>query len=366
MTQGSAGRATLGFGTESRWDSPAKLVASFPVMDKRYQVFVSSTYADLKQERQRVIQALMEMDCIPAGMELFPAADDEQWAFIRRIIDDCDYYLIIIGGRYGSLTPEGISYTEKEFNYALERGLKIVALLHEEPDSIPVNKSDIDSVLRQKLKAFRDKVATNRLVKFWKTADELPGMVALSLSKTIKTYPAVGWVRASTVASQDMLIEINELRKDNNELRQKLANLHPDDSEEFEDIADFDAEFIVNGNNHYHVGTGYGYSDKAWQVKLTWRKLFSLLAPYLIDHPIDKTVKSKLADIVADHGGIGPGTQSIEDQEYKTITIQLKALGLVNVNYTKTIQGGMGLFWSLTAVGEQVMMKERIVKKAKG
>ena len=117
-------------------------------MDKRYQVFVSSTYADLKQERQRVIQALMEMDCIPAGMELFPAADDEQWAFIKRIIDDCDYYLIIIGGRYGSLTPEGISYTEKEFNYALERGLKIIALLHEEPDSIPVNKSDIDPVLR--------------------------------------------------------------------------------------------------------------------------------------------------------------------------------------------------------------------------
>jgi hypothetical protein len=77
-------------------------------MDKRYQVFVSSTYADLKQERQRVIQALMEMDCIPAGMELFPAADDEQWAFIKRIIDDCDYYLIIIGGRYGSTTPEGI------------------------------------------------------------------------------------------------------------------------------------------------------------------------------------------------------------------------------------------------------------------
>jgi hypothetical protein len=47
-------------------------------MDKRYQVFVSSTYADLQHERQRVIQALMEMDCIPSGMELFPAADEEQ------------------------------------------------------------------------------------------------------------------------------------------------------------------------------------------------------------------------------------------------------------------------------------------------
>jgi hypothetical protein len=67
-------------------------------MEKRYQVFVSSTYADLKEERSRVIQTLMEMDCIPSGMELFPAADEEQWEFIKRVIDDCDYYLLIIGG----------------------------------------------------------------------------------------------------------------------------------------------------------------------------------------------------------------------------------------------------------------------------
>ncbi|MDQ8198783.1 DUF4062 domain-containing protein [Pelagicoccus enzymogenes] len=128
-------------------------------MDKRYQVFVSSTYADLQHERQKVIQALMEMDCIPAGMELFPAADEEQWDFIRKIIDDCDYYLIIIGGRYGSLTEEGISYTEKEYDYAISLGLKVVAFLHKTPDSIPVGKSDIDPSLRQKLEEFRDKVS---------------------------------------------------------------------------------------------------------------------------------------------------------------------------------------------------------------
>ncbi|MCR9883896.1 DUF4062 domain-containing protein, partial [Vibrio alginolyticus] len=75
-------------------------------MEKRYQVFVSSTFADLQEERQQVIQALMEMDCIPAGMELFPATDEEQWEFIKRIIDDCDYYLLIIGGRYGSVSSD--------------------------------------------------------------------------------------------------------------------------------------------------------------------------------------------------------------------------------------------------------------------
>ncbi|WP_313021991.1 DUF4062 domain-containing protein [Atlantibacter hermannii] len=71
-------------------------------MDKRYQVFVSSTFKDLEQERSTVIQTLMEMDCIPAGMELFPAIDEQQWEFIKKIIDDCDYYLLIIAGRYGT------------------------------------------------------------------------------------------------------------------------------------------------------------------------------------------------------------------------------------------------------------------------
>src|SRR5580704_15967857 len=70
---------------------------------KRYQVFVSSKYADLKEERSKVIQTIMELDCIPAGMEIFPAIDDEQFNFIKKIIDDCDYYILIIGGRYGTI-----------------------------------------------------------------------------------------------------------------------------------------------------------------------------------------------------------------------------------------------------------------------
>ena len=72
-------------------------------MDKRYQVFVSSTFEDLQEERKEVMQALLELDCIPAGMELFPAMDEEQFEFIKSIIDDCDYYILIVGARYGSM-----------------------------------------------------------------------------------------------------------------------------------------------------------------------------------------------------------------------------------------------------------------------
>jgi len=196
-------------------------------LEKRYQVFVSSTFADLKDERQKVMQTLMKMDCIPAGMELFPATDEEQFEFIKRIIDDCDYYLLIIGGRYGSITAQGISYTEQEYKYALERKLKVIALLHKNPDQIPFDKSEQTPELRVRLQDFRDKAATGRVVEFWKNAEELPGIVALSLINTIKIFPAIGWVRADKVSSEELLIEINELRKKNTEISKALSEIEP-------------------------------------------------------------------------------------------------------------------------------------------
>src|SRR5271169_4171714 len=132
-------------------------------MDKRYQVFVSSTYADLKEERRKVIQTVIESNCIPAGMELFPAADEEQLAFIKRVIDDCDYYLLIIGGRYGSVDETGVSYTEQEYDYAVRQGLWVIALLHDNPDEIPLGKSEKDPAARERLQKFREKVSKGRL-----------------------------------------------------------------------------------------------------------------------------------------------------------------------------------------------------------
>ena len=165
-------------------------------MDKRYQVFRQKpTFTDLIEERREVIQTLMQMDCIPAGMELFPAADEEQWAFIRKVIDDCDYYILIIGGRYGSTTAEGISFTEKEYGYAVSKGIHVIAFLHGQPDLIPVGKSDIEPAARRKLEEFREKASKGRLIKFWTSTAELPGLVALSLLKAIKAYPQPGWVR---------------------------------------------------------------------------------------------------------------------------------------------------------------------------
>lgn len=181
-------------------------------MDKRYQVFISSTYSDLQEERKKIIQVLLEMDCIPAGMELFPAADEDQLEFIKRIIDDCDYYLLVIGGRYGSLTKEGISYTEKEYDYAISKNIPVIALVHSNPNMIPIGKSETDPDLLKKLNEFRNKVKSGRIVKEWNSIYDLPGIVSISLQKTIKSYPAVGWVRADLVPNTNVYRQMVDLQ----------------------------------------------------------------------------------------------------------------------------------------------------------
>jgi hypothetical protein len=330
-------------------------------VNKRYQIFVSSTYADLKDERQSVIQALMEMDCIPAGMELFPAADEEQWLFIKKIIDDCDYYLLIIGGRYGSTTSDGISYTEKEFDYAVNNGLKVVALIHGEPDNIPFGKSEQDPNLRVQLEKFKQKVMTGRLVKFWKTTEELPGLVALSLSKTIKTYPAVGWVRGGNVPSETLLLELNELRKQNAELQQSIRKLAAAERPVIDNIADIDSVHTFHGT-YYTSYRGQSYKYE-FEHTISWRNLFSLIAPYLVEHPNDSSVKIQLSESLLELAGKSGTTVRINDQEFKTATIQLKAYGLVQTQYTRTTKGTMALFWSLTDRGERLMLESRVIRE---
>lgn len=328
-------------------------------MEKRYQVFVSSTYADLKEERQHVTQALMEMDCIPAGMELFPATDEEQWEFIKRVIDDCDYYLLIVGGRYGSTTEEGISYTEKEYDYAVEIGLKVVALLHEKPDNIPVGKSDISPELREKLKAFRDKVLNGRLVKFWNEPKELPGLVALSLSKTIKMFPATGWVRATAVSNEELLGELNKLRKENDTLRSELSKVpKPSTAYLIDDIAGLDDKFKISGT--YFTDHG----KRQWQSTLSWREIFSIVSPYLAQNPNQEYVKEVLKSEIIKRESISNRSNVLNDQDFQTIGVQLKALGLIQTKYAKTVKGDMAMFWSFTPEGERLMVQLRAIKNS--
>lgn len=325
-------------------------------MNKRYQIFVSSTYSDLEQERRQVIETLIEMNYMPAGMELFPAADEEQLKFIRKIIDDCDYYLLIIGGRYGTLTSDGISYTEKEYDYAVEMGKKVIALLHKNPDELPPEKTESNPECREKLDLFRRKVSSGRIVKFWKSMDELIKHTIFGLNYATMTFPTAGWIRADMAPRQELLEDLNELRKENERLKTELESYSKSNEIEIPDLAPLEDAFQISGTWYNH-GT-----NVPWRTEITWKEMFGLVAPYIFEVATESSIKFYLTQGLFEKSGTKGEQPYLDDQIFKTIKIQFLAHKLILVRYLRTQAGTFDWFWSLTPKGESLMMASRAVR----
>jgi hypothetical protein len=192
-------------------------------MDVKYQVFVSSTYIDLQNERRSAIEAILNMGHIPVGMEAFQASDDTQWDYIKRRIDESDYYIVIVGERYGS-EQDGKSYTQMEYEYAVTKGIPVAGFLLDPVTrkSWPSDKVEFDK--KQKVEDFR-KLCENKLIKFWKTADELGSRVAIALNELMRLKPQTGWVRADSVPSINVLDEISRLSEERRQLQLEVERL---------------------------------------------------------------------------------------------------------------------------------------------
>lgn len=197
-------------------------------MEKRYQVFISSTFVDLEEERKDVMEAIIELDCFPAGMEMFPASNKEQFEYIKSVIDESDYYVIIVAGKYGSIAEDGMSYTEKEFDYAKERGIPILAFVKKDIDNLAANKVEIDADKREKLENFRKKVLEGRLAKFWNTKGELKYNLHGSLSREMKQNPKIGWIRGNTVSDIGLYDKLEQLRDERDRYKQMYLTLKND------------------------------------------------------------------------------------------------------------------------------------------
>lgn len=292
-------------------------------MEKRYQIFISSTYTDLKEEREKVMYAVMRLNHIPAGMELFPAVDEEQFAYIKRVIDMSDYYILIIGGRYGSLSEEGLSYTEKEYDYAVLQKKKVIALLHKSPDTIPVGKSDVTDELREKLAMFRKKIETGgKLVSYWQTADELSALAMSALISTINLFPSEGWIRANTITNPEAYKELNEVRKELQILKEqneKYATLiqQEDLIQRFKWVNN-----EVSLQMIYYINEGRGSTQEMEKEKIIkWNKLLLEILPY-VSLPVEEgNINHYLNNYF--HKTFGDKTIYLSENSFREIKIRL-------------------------------------------
>lgn len=215
-------------------------------MDRKLQVFVSSTFTDLIEERQAAVSAILKSGHMPAGMELFTAGDKSQWDTITKWIDESDVYLLILGGRYGSIESEsGLSYTELEYDYAISKGKPHFAIVSRE-SAIEAKVRNCGSSAMERdnpalLKTFRAKV-TGKMSSFFEDEKDIRLAVMESLMHISNINASAGWVRASSVVDPKSLNDtIVQLREENIQLSNTINNFEAPDkarksADEFEEL----------------------------------------------------------------------------------------------------------------------------------
>ena len=342
-------------------------------MDKRYQVFISSTFKDLIEERQAILKAVLELDQMPAGMELFPASDDTAWRLICDVIDGSDYYVVVVGGRYGSLDEGGIGFTEKEYDYAYQNDRPVIALLHKDPEKLPREQTETDAAAWAKLVAFRAKLESRHTCTYWANAGELKALAIVGLTAAMKRHPRIGWVRADEVPTGATIAEVLSLRNRIGELEGQLAatSLGPppgaEDLHQGDDEVTVKVTFSVRDSN-------YDVSSYSANHRVTWNEVFAAVAPTLIDEATDGTLTEafnrffmgRLQETYkndADIKGKVWTKAALLERDREDFIIQYRALGLIRESSRPRSVRDTALYWTLTPYGDNLMTRLRASRR---
>lgn len=198
---------------------------------KKLQVFISSTYIDLKEERQAAVEAILDSGNIPAGMELFKAGNETQLKTIERWIDESDTYLLILGGRYGSVEEKsGKSYTHLEYEYAIKKNIPIFAVVLSESAifkkaSLTGRENTMEEKEIVKYKEFKELVFS-KIVKQVEDLKDIKLAIHTTLNDFIRLYNFSGWIKGKEIDDYDKLLkENNDLLKENKKLKNEIDEI---------------------------------------------------------------------------------------------------------------------------------------------
>jgi hypothetical protein len=325
-------------------------------MTAKYQVFVSSTFSDLEAERGLVIKAILEMGHIPVGMEMFSAADEEQWNIIKKQIDQSDYYVVILAHRYGTCDSAGLSFTEKEYDYALSQKMPTLGFVLESSVSWPREKSETDRAVIERLDAFKTKVK-DKPVSFWKNGEDLYGRCSIALMKAFNAYPREGWVRASLAQDVSASKELVRLSAENAELRARVQEL-----ESFaDDHRQIDKVIGVMRGNTKRISV-YKKTSTAWELgrAVTLYQIFEVLAPELqVEQGLADIARFVATNILRVPFAELRRTWPTPRNTIRSLLADLSALGCVEPSSRKKPVADTEEYWSLSEFGSSLLAQMR-------
>ncbi|MEK6258137.1 MAG: DUF4062 domain-containing protein [Planctomycetota bacterium] len=150
---------------------------------KKRTAFISSTSADLGEHRKAAQDACLRAGVFPVVWEDTSANALDATSKLQDMVDEADIFICILGQRYGSFSTEtSTSFTEMEFDRAVERGLPIFVFTMHQDHPVTREAISADDESREKLKKFKEKASSGRISAEFKSPEDLRGRIIEALT----------------------------------------------------------------------------------------------------------------------------------------------------------------------------------------
>jgi hypothetical protein len=290
-------------------------------------------------------------------MEQFPATDEEQLEYIQKIIDESDYYVVIIRGKYGSFANDGISFTEKECDYALETKKPVLAFLFKYPGKLTVDETDNDPEKAKKLNGFKKKLEARQIVKYWEDGSQLVNDIKDSIHDIVRRRPGVGWIRGDQALDPKVYKDLEDERRQNKELPEKLDKLG------MEDVV-FPSH-LLHGSDLFEIQysvttvlTGRRLSKDTRNISMSWEELFIELGKILYREPDEYSIGKSFCHIIGEKANIEDEVIGVDDSYIEQARHQFEALELI-----KAVRQGEGIAWTFTDKGRRYLSHLKALRR---
>lgn len=329
------------------------------IVEKRYQVFISTTYPDMQTARQAMMLPLMDMGMTPISMDLHIESSHSLMPVAQRMIDDCDYFIVLLGGRYGTLSPLGLSFPHREYIFAATKRKPVLALIHDQPHGLPesarepsrdgqVRRDDFARLLENKVLSYR-----------WREESELSSLLATVMPEMVRQYPARGWTRADN-GGGGRDDDVNALRARIDVLEKEREELLGGRSMA-RDLARGSDRVALDYSCHVYEGGDCKLTMASRE--LDWDRVFACMAPLMLNPVAEPLMQKALEEYIVrqaldDVIPRSPKAHAVRNvvlasHAFNQVKVHLRALGLIAKTLEKDNRG-MPL-WQLTAQGDATM-----------
>ena len=186
-------------------------------MSKKYFVYISSSFDDLKTERRELIKIVTELGAVPITMEGFDFDEEHGQGLVKKAIFESDYFINLTAYKCGQMLGKSFSL-EFELTWAERFNVPVFSFIIDEQARWKASKKEKDTSAAKVLEVFKNKLRELPHAT-WTTSADLYQKIYINLTRVMNLNPGQGWIRGDQAVSPATANELSRLISENNELR---------------------------------------------------------------------------------------------------------------------------------------------------